>query len=439
MNRLCLIDVAALSNRVLDLAPPGGTLDTLARRGRRSIRPACPAVTCTMQATLTTGATPANHGIIANGLYFADQARVSFWEQSDRLLDARRFWKGAELAGRCRSAMLFWQNSMFGAADTVVTPRPIHTPDGRTISSCYSTPASLYSKLREQLGEFELKHYWGPFAGLPATEWIARCAATVWDDLEPDLQLVYLPHLDYALQKVGPDDASIAAEVAAVDKLLGELLQTVQADGGEAIVLGDYGIVPVNRAALPNVALREAGLLPVRTIDGVDTLEIGEAGAFAMVDHQVAHVYCMDPAALHRAGEALCNLDGVAEVIDLTRDDTLGLAHPRSGQLLLLAEPDAWFGYYWWTDASAAPGFARTVDIHRKPGYDPCELFIDPAVRAISMDTSLVKGSHGLPDPSIADRPVLLSTADLPTSRSTLSATEIAPLLHRMLAPADAN
>jgi len=373
MNRLCVISAAALSGRMLALAPADGALCRLARLGRRTIQPVCPAVTCTMQATVTTGQPPGVHGIVANGLYFAEQGRVSFWEQSNRLLEAPRFWRRGTLAGACRTAMLFWQNSMFGAADVVLTPRPAHTPDGRTISTCYSDPPGLYDSLRGELGEFPLKHYWGPLAHLASSEWIAAAAERVWQRERPDLQLLYLPHLDYSLQKVGPADPSIAGEVAHLDALIGRLAGAVAADGGRVVVMGDYGITPVGRAVTPNVALRDAGLLTVRDAAGTDLLDVGEARAFALVDHQVAHVYCGDDAAAGQAAEVLRGLDGVAEVIDLAKADPLGLRHRRSGRLIALAQPDAWFAYYFWHDPARAPAFARTVDIHRKPGYDPCE------------------------------------------------------------------
>ncbi|MCG3178891.1 MAG: hypothetical protein BIFFINMI_01221 [Phycisphaerae bacterium] len=432
MKRLCLINVAALSNRIMDLAPQGGALRRLASGGRRSLRPVCPAVTCTMQATLTTGAPPGGHGIIANGLHFADRGLVSFWEQSSRLLDVPRFWRRKRLSG-LRTAMLFWQNSMFGAADVTLTPRPVHTPDGRTVSSCYSDPPDLYDRLAVELGAFELKHYWGPFAALPASDWIAHSAVRVWASERPDLLLVYLPHMDYCLQKVGPADASIAAEAAALDALVGRIAGAVEADGGRVVVAGDYGIVPVSRPVMPNVALRQAGLLPVRNVAGSECIEVGEARAFAMVDHQVAHIYTADPSCMDAARGVLADLPGVAEVIDLAEDDRFALRHRRSGQLVALAEPDAWFAYYWWTDAAAAPPFARTVDIHRKPGYDPCELFIDPAARAISLDATRVRGSHGLPPAAPADMPVLLASTPLPTNSETVDATEVAGLLEQLI------
>ena len=445
MPPTCVILVAALSKRMLDLAPADGPLAGMAKLGTRTIQPVLPAVTCTMQATLTTGVTPDRHGIIANGLFLPELGRVSFWEQSNRLLDVPRFWSVGQVSNLSEQvsnlseqvenlshqsvAMLFWQNSMFGAADIVVTPRPIHSADGKTLSSCYTTPADLYDQLAGKLGQFELKSYWGPFASLASSQWIAGCAIEVWNRQRPQLQFVYLPHLDYPLQKLGPGDAAIAGEVAAVDRLIGSIAAAVEATGGQLVVMGDYGIVPARRAVLPNVALREAGLLKPRTIGGAELIEVGELDAFAMVDHQIAHVRCAGERARRRAREVLSKLDGVAEVLDLTESDPFHLRHARSGDLVALAEPDTWFAYYWWTDPAVAPPFARTVDIHRKPGYDPCELFIDPAARAISLNTSLVKGTHGLLPTCPADQPILLAGCPLPTDEHEVPATAVAALL----------
>jgi len=362
---------------------------------------------------LTTGVTPAGHGIVANGLYFPDRQSVRFWEQSNDLLTAERFWRRGDLPHKPRVAMLFWQNSMGGAADIVVTPKPKHTDDGRTISWCFSRPAGLYERLIGELGEFDLRRFWGPMTSITSSRWITDCALRVWRDERPDLQWVYLPHLDYDSQRWGPDDPRMAAEVRAVDGLLDEIVAAVTADGGECVICSEYGLVPVRRAVTPNTRLREAGLLAVRAEDGAEQLDIAGSRAFAMVDHQVAHVYCTDAAAAEAAREALAGTDGVADVLAGEHLAAVGLNHPRSGKLVALAEPDAWFAYYWWTDPARAPSYAATVDIHRKPGYDPCELFIDPQRRCIPQEPALVKGSHGLLECDERDQAILAATCEL--------------------------
>ncbi len=412
MKRTCVINVAGLSGRLLGSAGDAlgsGRLST----GPRPMRSILPAVTCSVQASLTTGVTPAGHGIVANGLYLPARGGVRFWEQSNELLTAERFWHGGDLPHKPRVAMLFWQNSMDGAADIVVTPRPKHTPDGRTVSWCFSQPAGLYERLIGELGEFDLSSFWGPMASIESSRWITACALAVWRDERPDLQLVYLPHLDYDSQRWGPDDPRMAAEVHVVGELLDEIIAAVTDDGGECVICSEYGLVPVGRCVTPNILLREAGLLGVREVDAAEELDVAGSRAFAMVDHQIAHVYATDAAAIAAAGEALSGVPGIAAVLTGEQLVAAGLDHPRSGQLVALAEGDAWFAYYWWTDPTRAPAFAATVDIHRKPGYDPCELFIDPRRRCIPCEPALVKASHGLIDVAPPDQAILAATCEL--------------------------
>ncbi len=415
MKRLCIINVAGLSGRLLAGGGEGLRLNGLASPPM-PMRSVLPAVTCTVQASLTTGVGPSGHGIVANGLYLPDKSKVSFWEQSNELLGARRFWQCPQLPEKPKVAMLFWQNSMAGAADIVVTPKPKHLPDGRTVSWCHSQPGGLYESLVEELGEFDLMSFWGPMASIKSSQWIARCAVRVWQDQRPDLQLVYLPHLDYNTQRVGPDGPGVAADVRAADELVGGMIDAVTADGGECIICSEYGLTPVTGAGTPNLALREGGLLAVREEDGQEYLDIPGSRAFAMVDHQVAHVYCVDDAAVGAAAAVLAEADAVGSVLTGEAIAAAGLGHPRSGQVVLLAKPDQWFAYYWWADPTRAPGFARTVDIHRKPGYDPCELFVDPQHKCIPCQPELVKGSHGLTDCAPADRAVLAATCPLPAT-----------------------
>lgn len=433
MKRVCVINVAALSGRLLEAA--GGDL-RLAKLASppRPLRPTLPAVTCSVQASLTTGVPPAVHGIVANGLYFRESHRVSFWEQSNTLLAKKRFWHSRHLPGgqRPRTALLFWQNAMAGAADVVVTPKPRHTPDGKTVSWCFGQPAGLYERLIDEIGEFDLSSYWGPMASIRSSQWIAACAERVWKYEQPDLQLVYLPHLDYDAQRLGPDSDRLPEEVRAVDRLVGHLVDLVQADGGEAVIVSEYGIVPVRRAGLPNVRLREAGLLQVREEDGRELLDLENSRAFAMVDHQVAHVYCADVTAAEVAAEVLRADETVGQVLAGGQLEHAGLRHARSGELVALAKPDAWFAYYWWTADEKAPPFAHTVDIHRKPGYDPCELFLEAGSRRIPTIPSLVQGSHGLADVPARDQGILAATCPLAAADHP-AATDLPEVLKAIL------
>ncbi|HMD54919.1 MAG TPA: alkaline phosphatase family protein, partial [Phycisphaerae bacterium] len=404
MPKVCFILVAGLSRSVASrLASSDHLLSGFTHSA--PLRPVWPAVTCTMQATLTTGVLPEGHGIISNGLYsynhseihpFLDadsspefRKQISFWEQSTALLQAPRFWTGLGL----RTALLFWQQSMPDAADIILTPKPQHTPDGKTISACWSRPADLYARLAGALGPFPLHHYWGPMASLPASEWILRSALDVWSAFQPDLQLVYVPHLDYNLQRLGPDHPQITADVIQVDRLIAPLVQRVRADGGVCIVAGDYGITAVSSASAPNQALRRAGLLQtLPDADGKLLIDFDATSAVSMVDHQIAHVYCR-PESLDAAFNILKNLDGIDRIIRfMDEKKSLGLDNPRSGDLILLSRRDAFFIHDWWFTDDEKPLWQFSVDIHRKPGYDPRELFFDPVHKRISQDPLRVKG-----------------------------------------------
>lgn len=438
MTRTLVLNLPGLSRRLLDALPEGDWPDWLLRlidRGASVIDPVLPAVTMPAQATYTTGVLPEAHGIVANGVAaFRDDAlhelldlnddsaeyrrRVSFWEQSDGLLQAPRAWRGTGL----RVAMLFFQSSI-GAADIVVTPKPRHTADGRTIPDCWTQPTELNERLAGELGVFPLQHYWGPLANLESSRWIARCARIVWREHEPDLQFTYVPHLDYDAQRLGPTHPQTVRALADVLEVLGELVSTAENDGGRVIVLSEYGMTPVHRSFAPNVVLRDAGLLRVGDRGEVD-YEV--SAAFAMCDHQVAHVYCR-PDAMERVADVLADIPG-ARYAGPERA-AVGLETPRAGDIVLLAEEDAWFEYRWWTDSAQAPAWAWTVDIHRKPGYDPLEMFFDPANRRIRADQpQLVKGSHGARPRDRCDYPVMLGVAG---RDAAIQATDVAGLLLR--------
>ena len=403
--------------------------------GAKPLRPSFPAVTCSVQATFTTGTPPARHGIVANGFFDRDYLRVNFWEQSDRLVQGRKIWETARAKNRdFTCALLFWQNSIGSSADVVVTPAPIHKHDGGMIPNCYGRPAGLYDKLTGELGPFDLMSYWGPMASVKSSRWIAAAAREVFEQLSPTLLMVYLPHLDYPLQKFGPDALSIREEVKQVDQLVAEIRDWAAAGGAELVVLSEYAMTPVSGAILPNLLLRRAGLLEVREAGGLEYLDTAASKAFAVVDHQVAHVYAR-PDALGAARGALTAADGL-QIAGEAEKSKLNVNHPRAGELIAIAKPDRWFAYYWWDDPAKAPDFARTVDIHRKPGYDPCELFIDPAARAISMDTSLVKGSHGRP----ADEDGQMAFCAAPGASGLaadrrVDAVEVADLILKLVSP----
>ena len=419
MPRTMVINVAGLSRDLVGEIP---SLAAAAARGLAiDLEPVLPAVTCAVQATLVTGEPPARHGIISNGLYFADTAEVRFWEQSAHLVTAPRVWDLPSLdpaARRPKSeirnpklkvALLFWQLGLYGTADVLLTPKPVHGPGGKLVEDCYSRPADLYARLAggestlepgQPRGPFSLMHYWGPMAGLAASRWIADASLAVWREERPDLLLTYLPHLDYSGHRHGPDSDAHRAAARELEPLVAPLIAAAEADGARLIVLSEYSFVPVCRTVAPNRALREAGWLAVREVAGAEYLHPGDSRAFALVDNQVAHVYfprTLDLAAdVRRVKRLLAGLDGVAEVLDRAAQHERGLDHPRSGDLVALAAPDAHFTYYWWLDDAKAPPFARTVDIHAKPGFDAAELLLDPATHAIPLSAEAIRGSHGL-------------------------------------------
>jgi predicted AlkP superfamily pyrophosphatase or phosphodiesterase len=401
------------------LGPHTPRLSALARAGAmRPLTTVTPAVTCTVQATFMTGGLPRDHGIVANGWLFRDLMEVWLWRQSNRLVGGEKIWEAARRRDPgFTCANMFWWYNMAASHDVGVTPRPIYKSDGRKLPDCYTQPLELREELTQALGPFPLFHFWGPATSITASRWIADAALHVRRTRSPTLTLVYLPHLDYDLQRFGPDDPRIAASLAAVDAVAGDLIADAERDGARVIVLSEYGITAVSTPIHINRALRAAGLLRVRIEDGGELLDIAQSAAFALADHQIAHLYVSDAGLIGEVRAIVSALPGVEYVLDRAEQRAFGLDHPRSGELVALARADAWFTYYYWLDDRVAPDFARLVEIHRKPGYDPVELFLDPSIRVpklalgwrlakralgfralmdvIPLDAGLVKGSHG--------------------------------------------
>lgn len=399
----------------------------------RALNTVTPAVTCSAQATFVTGEAPTGHGAVGNGWLFRDISEIWLWRQSNRLLSGERVWDaGKRRDARFTCANMFWWYAMASTADIAVTPRPIYKADGRKIPDCYAQPSALRDELSDKLGTFPLFHFWGPATSIASSRWIADAALHVMATRDPTLTLVYLPHLDYVLQRLGPDDPAIAGDLAEIDAVAGSLIDAAQASGRRIIILSEYGIVPVSKPVHINRALREAGLLSVRVEQGGELLDPPQSRAFALSDHQVAHVYIDDPEDVPRVRALIEALDGVAEVWGADEKRANRLDHSRSGELVAIAQPDAWFTYYYWLDDKRAPDFARCVEIHRKPGYDPVELFLDPTIRfpklalawrllkkaigmrtlmdVIPLDARLVRGSHGRADTPPERSPLVISS-----------------------------
>jgi len=360
------------------------------------LEPIFPAVTCAVQASILSGKYPRDHGIVANGLYDRDTYSMSFWEQPSSLVKAERAWDIAKRKG-AKTAVLFWQNTMYAESDIVVTPRPMHFDD-KMIMWCYSKPVGYYEKLKETLGEFDLSSYWGPLASHKSSDWIASAAEYTLENERPNMMFVYIPHVDYSAQRFGKDAPQTRNDIRKADEIVGRLEDKISGlgirDQTQFIILSEYGFNNVNGAVPLNIALRDAGLLAVRAIQGREYPDFEYSKAFAMVDHQIAHVFVKNGFE-QETRRKLESVTGVERVLDSAGKKSLGIDHSRSGELIAIATRDRWFSYYWWYDDNMAPEFARRVDIHRKPGYDPVELFFDPKTRSIPLDSSLVKGSHG--------------------------------------------
>jgi predicted AlkP superfamily pyrophosphatase or phosphodiesterase len=419
-------------------------LSALARAGWCiPLKDVIPAVTCTAQATLLTGQLPSRHGIVANGWLYRDTGEVRFWQQSNRLIQSEPLYvtakKRAQARGKSfRCAKLFWWFNQGADVAFSVTPKPHYGLDGNKVFGITGTPEDLSEDLERKLGKFPFFTFWGPGAGLPCTQWIAKCAAEILKEKQPDLTLVYLPHLDYEPQRAGPAGCDMAKLVKELDDACAPLLDAAQALGAQVWVVSEYGHCQVNRPVYLNRALREAGLLNVRSGPFGEQLETFTSLAFAVCDHQVAHVYVADQRDVPRVREVIAALPGVAKVLAGDERGEIGLNHERSGELIALSTPESWFAYPFWLDDAQAPDYARAVAIHHKPGYDPCELFIDPKMwfaklrmgyklirkklgfrmimNVIPLDASLVKGSHGLAAPNPENGPLLIGTGNRPSA-----------------------
>jgi predicted AlkP superfamily pyrophosphatase or phosphodiesterase len=437
------------------LGPHTPNLARLASGGAvRPLDTITPAVTCSVQASFMTGLEPREHGIVGNGWLFRELMEIWFWRQSNRLVAGEKVWEAAKARDPSFTcANLFWWYNMAASFEIGATPRPIYKADGRKLPDCYTKPASLRGELTAKLGPFPLFQFWGPGTSIASSRWIAEAAGHVIAAHRPTLTLVYLPHLDYDLQRHGPDEAhpAVAQSLSDLDAVAGDLVDTAQGAGLNAVVLSEYGIAPVDTPVHLNRALRQAGFLAVREEDGAEMLDPIASRAFAVCDHQIAHIYLAEPALKEPVAKILRDIEGVDEILDEAGKRAHGLDHPRSGELVAIAKPNAWFSYYYWLDDDRAPDFARTVEIHRKPGYDPVELFLDPAIRipklaigarlakralglrtlmdVIPLEAALVKGSHGRVTAKAEDGPLVISSRPALLPDGPVAATSVKQLI----------
>ena len=457
MRRTVVLNVVGLTRGLLPSMP---RLAAFAREGyATTIRPAFPAVTCTAQSSYLTGLTPAEHGIVGNGWYDRDLAEIHFWKQSNHLVRGEKLWD--KLRARDPSftcAQLFWWYNMHAAVDWSITPRPLYPADGRKIFDIHTGPLTLRPEIKKDLGEFPFPSFWGPAAGIESSSWIAAAARWIEEKHQPTLNLVYLPHLDYNLQRLGPRDPKIGDDLRLIDDIAGELIDFFHARDVQFAVLSEYGITEVDAPVHLNRVLRRHGWLSIKDELGLETLDCGSSRAFAVADHQVAHIYLNDPAIESQVRAAIEAEPGVERVLDAAAQKELGMRHARAGDLIAIAKPRSWFTYYYWLDDAVAPDFARTIDIHRKAGYDPAELFLDPKLRwpklriaafllrkklglrgllnVIPLDATLVRGSHGRIPEDENDWPVLLLEKNAaPSSSGPITPADVHATLLRLVDP----
>ncbi|MFC3416188.1 alkaline phosphatase family protein [Algoriphagus hitonicola] len=452
MKKTVVIDIVALSSRVIGEHTPF-LKSWIDKKQHSVIEPVLPAVTCSAQSVYLTGKMPNEHGIVGNGWYFQDECEIKFWRQSNRLVQSSKIWdklKSENPEFTC--ANLFWWYNMYSTVDYAVTPRPLYPADGRKMPDCHSQPMELRDRLQKELGQFPLFSFWGPNANISSTQWIADAAKKVDEWYNPTLNLIYLPHLDYALQKYGIDFEKIGKSLQEIDAVAADLITYFENQGTQVILLSEYGITTVSKPIHINRLLRSAGWIQVKNELGLETLDAGTSKAFAIADHQVAHVHIQDEKVYEQVKSLLENTPGIEKVLDKKAQKKYGLDHERSGDLVVVADQDSWFTYYFWLDDQKAPDYARCVDIHRKPGYDPVELVLDPNIKVpllkvgskvlkkklgfrylmdvIPLDASLVKGAHGRIPESDKDKPVFISGSDL-NSKEKLQPTEVFELIYQ--------
>jgi len=465
MNRLAVINVVGLTDTLIGQHTP--RINAFRQRGALAhVEPAFPAVTCTAQSNYLTGKTPSEHGIVGNGWYNRELAEVQFWKQSNHLVQSSKIWDALRnQQSPVTTANCFWWYNMYSSVDYSLTPRPIYRADGGKIFDIYSWPYSIRSEIKKDLGEFPFFGFWGPAAGVKtpqgaadcATRWIADSARWIENKFSPLLNFIYLPHLDYNLQRYGPFLISTPAEqslnpaiipdLRAIDDIVGGLIQFFDSRGVQIILVSEYGITNVDTPVHLNRIFRQHGWLTVKEELGLEVLDAGASKVFAVADHQVAHIYLHDSSLEKSVREVLEKTPGVDKILDAAGKSAHGIAHARSGDLIAIAAENAWFTYYHWLEDSRAPDFARTVDIHRKTGYDPVELFLDPQITApklkiatrllqkklgfrmlmdvIPLDAALVKGSHGRWPSHQKDWPVIVTGRKHFLNCSQLKSTEV--------------
>ena len=435
MKKTVVLNIVALSPRLIGEHTPF-LKKWIASKKQAVVEPVLPAVTCSAQSVYLTGKWPSENGIVGNGWYFQDECEIKFWRQSNKLVQSEKVWEVLKKENpNFTVANMFWWYNMYSSADFAVTPRPLYLQDGRKEPDCHSQPMQLRDRLQKELGQFPLFSFWGPNTNISSSKWIAEASKKVDEWHNPTLNLIYIPHLDYGLQKHGIDFEKIGKDLQEVDALAEDLITYFEKQGTQVLLLSEYGITTVSKPVHLNRIFREKGWIQVKDERGLETLDAGTSAVFAVADHQVAHVHVNDKSKLAEVKKLLENTPGVEKVLDQAGKKAYHIDHQRAGDLVVIADADSWFTYYFWLDDAKAPDYARCVDIHRKPGYDPVELVLNPSIKipvltvgskvlkkklgfrylmdVIPLDATLVKGAHGRIPESDLDKPLFVSEASI--------------------------
>jgi len=453
MQKTVVINVVGLTKRLIGEHTP--FIKSFLEQGKSSfINPVLPAVTCTAQSTYLTGTYPSEHGIVGNGWYFKDECEVKFWRQSNKLVQGDKIWDALKKENpKFTCANHFWWYNMYSSADFSTTPRPNYLADGRKIPDFYSYPAQLRDTLRKELGDFPLFHFWGPKTTIKSSQWIADAAIKTDQIHDPTLTLVYLPHLDYNLQRHGLNFDIISKDLNEIDAVVAQLVAYYQKQNTSIVLLSEYGITNVNNPIHLNRVLRKEGLLNIRIERGLELFDAGASKAFAVADHQIAHIYLNDTSLKDKVKTLLKGIEGVEKVLSNKELEVAHLSHERCGDLVVVADANSWFTYYFWLDDALAPDYARMVDIHKKPGYDPVEMLTDPAdkllmakvlgkllkkkmgfrtvLNIIPLKAELVKGSHGRIPEDTDDYPIFITNNKSIPIKETIKPTDVYHVLQK--------
>jgi predicted AlkP superfamily pyrophosphatase or phosphodiesterase len=451
MKKTVVINVVGLTKRLIGEHTP--FIKSFLEKGETSyIQPILPAVTCAVQSTYVTGKWPSEHGIVGNGWYFKDECEVKFWRQSNKLVQQPKLWDDLkEKHPNFTCANHFWWYNMYSNVDYSITPRPNYLADGRKIPDVYSYPAKLRDEMQDALGTFPLFEFWGPKTTINSSKWIADAALLTDKKHNPDLTLIYLPHLDYNLQRYGLDFSIISKDLLEIDEVVKDLVNHYEALDARVILLSEYGITNVNRPIHLNRILRKNGYIAIREERGLELLDAGESDAFAVADHQIAHIYCKNSSSIEKLVKLLQSVEGVEKVLFGEDLKKYHINHERCGDIVVVADKDSWFTYYFWLDDAKAPDYARMVDIHKKPGYDPVEMLTDPkdklvmakvvgkllkkklgfrtVMNIIPIDATLIKGSHGRLTEDKEDYPIFISNREHGKNENVINAIQVRDLI----------